>query len=66
MDPPYRENLTVKTLMHLSKYDILEQDGIIICEHGRYENLENTIGNFIKYDEREYNKKIVTFYVRGN
>lgn len=66
MDPPYRENLTVKTLLQLSKYDLLEDDGIIICEHGRYENLENNIGEFVKLDEREYNKKIVSFYIRGN
>ncbi|CAM3082064.1 16S rRNA (guanine(966)-N(2))-methyltransferase RsmD [Streptobacillus felis] len=62
MDPPYKENLTEKTLIKLSQHDILSNDGIIICEHGRYEKLNNEIGNFIKFDEREYNKKIVTFY----
>lgn len=66
MDPPYRENLTTETLEKLSDCDLLEKDGIIICEHGRYENLANSIGTFIKYDEREYNRKIVTFYVKGN
>ncbi|ACZ01096.1 16S rRNA (guanine(966)-N(2))-methyltransferase RsmD [Streptobacillus moniliformis] len=62
MDPPYKENLTEKTLKKLSNHDILDKDGIIICEHGKYEKLSDEIGNFVKFDEREYNKKIVTFY----
>lgn len=62
MDPPYKENLTETTILKLSDFDILENDGIIICEHGKYEKLDNKIGKFIKFDEREYNKKIVTFF----
>lgn len=62
MDPPYRDNLTNKTLLKLSEYDILEENGIIICEHGRYEKLQDKIGIFTKIEDREYNKKIVTFY----
>lgn len=65
MDPPYKENLTMKTLEKLSDCDLLKNDGIIICEHGRYEKLQDNIANFIKYDEREYNRKIITFYVKG-
>lgn len=62
MDPPYKENLTYETLIKISEHNLLKNDGIIICEHGKYEILDEKIGNFIKYDERNYNKKIVTFY----
>ncbi|WP_156286143.1 16S rRNA (guanine(966)-N(2))-methyltransferase RsmD [Oceanivirga salmonicida] len=62
MDPPYKENLTTKTLEKLSEFDILEQDGIIICEHANYEKLDDKIMNLVKYDEREYNKKIISFF----
>lgn len=62
MDPPYKEQLTQATLEKLSKFDILNDDGIIICEHGKYEKFENEIFGFIKYDEREYNTKIITFF----
>lgn len=65
MDPPYKDNLTHKTLNKLSNSDILNKDSIIICEHGKYEKLDNKVGRLIKYDEREYNKKIVTFYKLG-
>lgn len=62
MDPPYKENLTKETLIKIDNHNILKEDGIIICEHGKYENLENEIGSFIKYDERSYNKKVVSFF----
>ena len=33
-----------------------------ISEHSVYEKSKDTVGNLVKYDERDYNKKIVTFY----
>ena len=42
--------------------NILAEGGIIISEHSIYEKMPEKIGNFVKYDERNYNKKIVTFY----
>ncbi|CAM3453747.1 16S rRNA (guanine(966)-N(2))-methyltransferase RsmD [Pseudostreptobacillus hongkongensis] len=65
MDPPYKDNITHKTLKKISDHNLLDDNGIIICEHGKYEKLENNIGDFVKYDEREYNKKIVTFYKKN-
>lgn len=62
MDPPYKENLTVETLKKIDNHNILKEDGIIICEHGKYEQLDDEIGRFIKYDERNYNKKVVSFF----
>ena len=44
------------------QYNILAEGGIIISEHSIYEKMPEKIGNFVKYDERNYNKKIVTFY----
>lgn len=65
MDAPYKENLTTKTIEKLSEFDILSKDGIIIAEHSTYEKLANKIGNYIKLDERDYNKKVVSMYVRS-
>ena len=48
MDPPYKENLVMQTLEKLSKFDILDDEGIIICEHGKYEKLDNFIESIIK------------------
>ena len=62
MDPPYKENLTENTIKHVSDYDLLAKDGIIISEHSVYEKLPEKIGKLVKYDERDYNKKIISFY----
>ncbi len=62
LDPPYKENITTDTIKKLSEIGLLEKDGIIISEHSVYEKLDNKIDNFVKYDERDYNKKIVSFY----
>ena len=62
LDPPYKENITEKTLEKISESEILAEDGIIISEHIVYEKSKDKVGNLVKYDERDYNKKIVTFY----
>ncbi|MDO5088707.1 MAG: 16S rRNA (guanine(966)-N(2))-methyltransferase RsmD [Leptotrichiaceae bacterium] len=62
LDPPYKENLSSETIKKVSDNNILNKDGIIISEHSIYEKMENGIGNFVKYDERNYNKKIISFY----
>lgn len=62
MDPPYKENLTEKTLMHISDFSLLDDDGIVISEHSIYEKISDVVGKLVKYDERDYNKKIISFY----
>lgn len=64
MDPPYQDELCKKVLKEIDKADILAENGLIICEHHLYENLEDEIAGFRKSDERKYNKKILTFYTR--
>ena len=64
MDPPYQDELCKKVLKEIDKANILAEEGLIICEHHLYENLENEIFGFRKTDERKYNKKILTFYTR--
>lgn len=64
MDPPYQDEVCKKILKEIQKADILAEDGLIICEHHLYENLEDEISGFRKTDERKYNKKILTFYTK--
>lgn len=64
MDPPYQDELCKKVLKEIEKANILKDDGLIICEHHLYENLDDEIASFRKTDERKYNKKILTFYTK--
>lgn len=64
MDPPYKDEICTKVLKAIDKAKILNDDGLIICEHHIYEDLADEISSFRKSDERKYNKKILTFYTR--
>lgn len=64
MDPPYQDEICKKVLKEIEKANILKDDGLIICEHHLYENLEDEIAGFRKTDQRKYNKKILTFYTK--
>ncbi len=47
LDPPYKENITEKTLEKISESEILAEDGIIISEHSVYEKSKDTVGNLV-------------------
>lgn len=64
MDPPYRDEVCEKVIKSILKSGILKEDGIIICEHHMAEKLPEEIQELKKTDEREYSKKILTFYGR--
>lgn len=64
MDPPYKQDLCKKTLKSIEKSDILNEGGLIICEHHIFEDLEDELYGFRKADQRKYGKKTITFYTR--
>ncbi len=59
LDPPYKLNVINKTLRKIIENDLLNDDGIVICE---YENqiIENNSYELIK--EKKYGSKIVRIY----
>jgi len=62
MDPPYELEVCAKVLNSIEKNNLLLDNGIIICEHYINEKLDNLVGCYKKIDERNYRKKILTFY----
>lgn len=63
MDPPYKEELCRKVLKAIRKADILEKNGLIICEHHIFEDLIADEEGFKFTDRRLYSKKAISFYV---
>ena len=59
LDPPYKANLLEKAISLILENNLLEEDGIIICE---YENLKLEISDLIVWKERKYGTKIITIY----
>ncbi|HZK33209.1 MAG TPA: 16S rRNA (guanine(966)-N(2))-methyltransferase RsmD [Tissierellaceae bacterium] len=63
LDPPFnQEELVLKLLKEISSEGILNKKGIIIIEHGKNLQLENSIYDFKKIDYRKYGSKLLTFY----
>ncbi len=62
MDPPYIEEVCTKVIKAVKKAEILEENGIIICEHHKYEDMAEEVAGYKKIDERTYGKKVLTFY----
>ncbi|MGF6905539.1 16S rRNA (guanine(966)-N(2))-methyltransferase RsmD [Fusobacterium sp. PH5-44] len=62
MDPPYDMKICTKILESIEKNQLLDNDGIIICEHYFEEKMDEIIGKYKKINERDYRKKILSFY----
>ncbi|TDT68051.1 16S rRNA (guanine(966)-N(2))-methyltransferase RsmD [Hypnocyclicus thermotrophus] len=64
MDPPYHDEICEKVIKRVLKNELLKEDGIIIAEHFIAEKMPDSIGELNKIDERNYSKKVLTFYSR--
>lgn len=62
MDPPYDMEICTKILESIEKNKLLDKDGLIICEHYFSEKMKDNIGNYKKINEKDYRKKVLSFY----
>lgn len=65
LDPPYEAGLIVPCIEAISELDILNDSGLIVCEHGKKEALPDEIFGFYKYKEKKYGSVIVSIYTNG-
>lgn len=64
MDPPYKDEVCSKVIESIVKANLLDEKGLIICEHHIFEKMPEEIKGLKKTDEREYRKKAITFYTK--
>lgn len=62
MDPPYYENMFIECLKSIDKFNLLDEDGIIVVEHDTKELFEDSIGRLNKSREKKYGNTTLTFY----
>jgi 16S rRNA (guanine966-N2)-methyltransferase len=61
-DPPYNHDLVGATLKFLSKYHVLNEDGVIVIQHSIKENFTELIDdNIYQTDQRKYGDNALTF-----
>lgn len=62
LDPPYKEKIIEEIVESISNFQLLEDDGVIVCETIKEYLLEDKIGKFTKYKEAVYGIVKITFY----
>lgn len=60
LDPPYNKGLINECLSLLVSH--MSEDGVIICETSKGEELPDSAGDFIKTKEKKYGKTKLTYY----
>ena len=59
LDPPYKLNLINDCLNKIHEYDLLSEDGIIVCE---YENENIETNKYDLFKEKKYGSKNIKIY----
>ncbi|MBQ9016031.1 MAG: 16S rRNA (guanine(966)-N(2))-methyltransferase RsmD [Firmicutes bacterium] len=54
MDPPYNKGLLADAMEIISQRGLLAEEGVIVCEHRKEEELPERIGGFTREKERRY------------
>ena len=67
LDPPYDTDLLEKSLVNINKFDILKENGIIVCESQREKELPAVNEPYYLLKEYNYGKiRITTFSRRAD
>ena len=65
LDPPYETKLIEKALKAIIEFDILNENGIIICETKEDRQLPEVSAPYLKGREYKYGKIKITLYTRA-
>ena len=65
LDPPYETDLLIKCLNIINQFDILKDNGIIVCESSEKKELPELSPPYGRYREYRYGKIKITLYVRN-
>lgn len=64
LDPPYESKLLEKSLKTIIEFDILKENGIIICETNELQELPEVSAPYKKGREYRYGKIKITIYTK--
>ena len=62
LDPPYMSGLYEKALYLISQYDLLNDEGIVVCEHEKSVEIDFLDYNIDK--QKQYGIKVVTYLTK--
>jgi 16S rRNA G966 N2-methylase RsmD len=62
MDPPYSRDFIPQTLEILASAEILHENGIIVAERDKKDEIPEQAGPYILYRNQKYGDTIISFY----
>ncbi|MEW6103133.1 MAG: 16S rRNA (guanine(966)-N(2))-methyltransferase RsmD [bacterium] len=66
LGPPYKDFLVNKTIYLIDKKALLKDNGIIIAQHHKKEEVEKKIGNLILERQKSFGETMLSFYKNEN
>ena len=60
LDPPYMSGVYEEALSLIKKYDILTEEGIVVCEHEK--TVQILAEGYSQIDQKRYGIKMVTYF----
>ena len=64
IDPPYKTSLAEEALRKINQFDILKDNGIIVCESMYGTAMPELLPPYVKKSERKYGRIGITVYVK--
>lgn len=64
LDPPYDKGFVNSTIEKIFEFDIIDETGIIICEHSQKEIPKENFNEFTCIDKRKYGIACISIYMR--
>ena len=64
IDPPYGRIKIKDVLNKINEYNILCEDGLVVCEY-EDEKIDDNIGSLILFKDKKYGKTVVRIYKSG-
>lgn len=62
MDPPYSKDLIEPVLAGIKSHDLLTEEGIIVIEHSKKDQLDPVIAGFVQKKQKKYGITCVSIY----
>lgn len=62
LDPPFRMDVYYDVLKRVSDLSVIEEDGIVVCEHPVDVVLPASVGKLSKWKDRKIGKVMLTYY----
>ncbi|HEY2420012.1 MAG TPA: 16S rRNA (guanine(966)-N(2))-methyltransferase RsmD [Neobacillus sp.] len=66
LDPPYKKQQLVSLMEKMNEKQLLNLNGVIVCEHDRALELPEAVGDYKQIKHEKYGIIAVTIYLRGS